>query len=1338
MNNKNDIEIPLLDKSKPATTKDVSASQLLDHIVETFDTPDKYWGEYSKLRYLTFTDVNLYVARINNQQNRPLEVRDLPLPYNHYNIIKKTAILEKEWNQELRKSNPSLIWALYRTYKDEFYNSGVMMFLVFLGRIFSTMTLGKTISYISEGTLEDELDKSGLIRQAIAFAIIFLFTNWLNTHYWSYIFILGARIRMSIVGLLFKKIQSVSLSSLQEINIGKVINLLANDLNDIDTGYLFMWPLILSPLNFILTAWMMWEYFGLYTILSILALILAVFASQYISKKTQQPRVQKNSITDERIKLTNEIIECIRLIKMYAWEKPFRAIIEKLRDKEFAAIIRLYVIEVLGGAISEQAVYISAYIMFSIYTWLGGGLLTPEKVYASIMVLGFVRMWCIQFPHSGRMFIVNAKVIQKRVQDILYIPEVLDSDQSRPIDSPKSVSFYNYTAYWSKKAQKPCLENINLALNAGEVTAVIGKIGSGKTSFLLSFLKEIPETQGHLYCKGTIAYVEQEPIIFSGTVRSNILFGLEYDEELYNKVVKACSLTADFRQFADGDMTLIGERGINVSGGQKARISLARALYSRSDIYLLDDPLSAVDSKVARHLFENAIRSDLLKDKIVILVTHHISFAKESDRILVFDEGKIVADGKFEQLKSKNIDLLNLFTKEAGEEHERKMSRKKSSVAEESTQVEEEEQPKKFKEEQTVVTFQTYINYIKASGNMKSAILIFSLYVGQYAFFVGFNRFMGYWAHIQEEYYKTNGTLEGFNHAFYVGMGFLVTLGYFLTRYFKTLLSAKFFVGTHTALHAQMILKITRSVTSFFDITPVGSILNRFSNDLGQLDKATWQSLHDALSGLLSVVVLTLTVVAMNPLVILPCIIIGLGLARVRAVFAKPTQESKRLDLSSRSPLYSEISATINGLLIIRVFRQGGRIVKNFLELVYQNSRAMIFQQRTMRLFGLLLDIWLYVLTVAGIFLYIYISFSSVIDPGIFGMALSLLLEISNSSSYFIKQTLQMDINMQSTERVLKYCKLKEEAPDQVPEVDNEVLKEHGGMWPSKGEIVFKDVFMKYAPDLPYVLNGLNFTIPAGTKVGCVGRTGAGKSSIIQILFRMFEIENQPGSEIRIDGVNTKEVGLDLLRRNLSIIPQTAVIFTGTIRRNLDPFSQYSEQELWDVLEEVNLKNYVQSLEKKLDTDMTVSTTVFSAGQKQLVCLARAILRKSKIIVLDEATANVDIGTDNFIQEKINEKFKDCTVLTIAHRLTTIAHYDKILVLDKGRVVEYDAPYKLLVNEIGDNEITRTNGVFASMVKNTGRNTAKRIFEIAQMKYFNKKVSIIQAEEAQEEAEQDI
>jgi len=1127
--------------------------------------------------------------------------------------------------------------------------------------------------------------------------------------------------------------------------------LLANDLNDLDFGVAFAWPFILTPVTLGLSAYVMWDYFSYFTLVSIGYLVLSLFVSNKISEMTKDPRIEKNAITDERVKLTNEIIECIRLIKMYAWDKAFRKAIETLREREFVSYLKLFRLQAFGRAVTEMASYMAAYFMFVLYV-LAGDVLTPEKVYATLMILGFVRMWCIAFPYWGRNFMVGARVLQARVEGILNIKDVMTVDEATVTTEKKTLAhhkasleilspalpskdiapifFREYSAYWSTNANKPCLSNLNLTIRPGEVTAVIGKIGSGKTSFLLSMLREIPKTMGSLSSKGSVAYVEQEPIIFSGSVRENIMFGKTFDDHLYHKVVRACNLQSDFTQLSDGDKTIVGEKGVTLSGGQKARVSLARALYSRSDIYLLDDPLSAVDSKVARHLFNYAIKGDLLKGKVVILVTHHISFAKEAEKIIVFDEGKVIAEGSYQELSSQQLDLLNIFKKEHKQVEEeaptlrkitsmRKTSiREDGSVVEEEVPVEDEADKKQFHEEEPVVTFATYKNYLKASGKWNFFILMVLSFVVFQLSLIGYAKFMGSWALKHQAYtLENNGNPKGFEHAGYIIGGFFITMTFFVTNYMKSYLCAKYFAECNTNIHQIMLRKTTRALTSFFDNTPIGVVLNKFSNDLGLLDKTNWETVHNVLWGACMLFFAIGTVCIINPYVLIPSAIIFWGLVKIRNFFAKSSVETKRLDLMSRSPLYSEISATLNGLLIIRVFRQGGRFVQTFMDILYKNSRCLLFMQRTQGVFGMVVDLWLYLLTVSGIFLYIYMAFTTSLDPSLFGLAMVLMLDLCNGSSFVVKQTLQLDVNMQSAERVLKYCKLEEEAPE-YRDKDEEVRHRFKSGWPEKGHIVLNNVNMKYGEELNvYALKDLNFEIKAGSKIGVIGRTGAGKSSIIQALFRMTEIERKPNSEILIDGVNIAHLGVDMLRKSLSIIPQTAVIFTGTIRRNLDPFGDFSNFEIWQVLEEVKLRNYVEGLEKQLDTDMTVSNNVFSAGQKQLICLARAILRKSKIIILDEATANVDVETDNFIQDKINEKFKGCTVITVAHRLTTIAHYDKILVLEKGSVVEYDTPYRLLVEQEGDQKMTNTEGWFAKMVQNTGESMAHRIFEITYDKY---------------------
>jgi len=418
--------------------------------------------------------------------------------------------------------------------------------------------------------------------------------------------------------------------------------------------------------------------------------------------------------------------------------------------------------------------------------------------------------------------------------------------------------------------------------------------------------------------------------------------------------------------------------------------------------------------------------------------------------------------------------------------------------------------------------------------------------------------------------------------------------------------------------------------------------------------------------------------------------------------------------------MLSTVPATVQGLVIIRAYHQGGRLIREFMDMVYNNAKTFTFLTKITRLFAFALDTPIQLLTILGIWIFISIMSGYNISPGLVGLSLMYLLKIGSSSTQIIRQSLQVDINMQSAQRMLDYLEIKSEALDQIPEVDSQVERTFQRKWPSKGEITFNKIFLKYREELGFALKGLSLHIPGGLKVACVGRTGAGKSSIIQALFRMVEIEQgneYQDSSIKVDGVDIGSIGLHLLRSRLSIIPQVPVVFAGTIKRNLDPFDKLTNDEIWRVLEDVGLKDYVGTLPNKLETDMTVSSSVFSAGQKQLMCLARVIISQSKVIILDEATANVDVETDNFIQNTIMEKFKDCTVLTIAHRLITIANYDKVVVIDNGCVTEFDSPYSLLVERIGDDSITK-NGMFADMVRSTGKGMSQKIFEIAREQFY--------------------
>jgi len=619
------------------------------------------------------------------------------------------------------------------------------------------------------------------------------------------------------------------------------------------------------------------------------------------------------------------------------------------------------------------------------------------------------------------------------------------------------------------------------------------------------------------------------------------------------------------------------------------------------------------------------------------------------------------------------------------------------------------------------ITFSTYKKYIDQSGSYKSFFGILT-YCGVYAaIFIGFSRLLGYWSQENYEFefhrnQEPNSYPNEFNHTPYIIAVIFLGLFALFGDALKFILCNNFILKTNSNMHTNALDKISNAPVIFFDKTPIGTALNRFSNDLGILDKGNAELLPNVLDGCFYVFMRMIALVIINPFLTVPVAFVTFMSLKIKLFLQKPVMETKRIDLTSKSPLYSDISATINGLLIIRTFRQCSNFVNKFMKLIQINSQAFLYMDRTLKFFAVLMSIALDGLMVLGTFICIAVAYYTNFDAGLFGLALLMFQEIAGYGNWLVRISLQVDINMQSVERIIDYYQLDSEPPKHLPQ-DNRLHQK----WPCDGQISFNNVYMKYRPELDYVLQGLTFQISPGCKVGIVGRTGAGKSSIIQVLFRMAQIETKiPGSSIEIDNVNISDIGLELLRKSISIIPQTPVVFTGTIRRNLDPFDEFTDSDLWHTLSEVNLKSYVEKLEGQLNTDMSMSSSVFSAGQKQLVCLARTLLRHNKILVLDEATANVDIETDEFIQKKIIERFRDCTVITIAHRLITIANYDKIMVMDKGRVAEYDSPYLLMVKSKGDKSITKTDGIFAQMVLKSGEGVANKIFNIAKDKYVNK------------------
>ena len=1191
----------------------------------------------------------------------------------------------------------------------------------------------------------------------------------------------STKLRLVIISLLYTKLEKISFYNAQKANLGKIINIISGDMNTLEIKMLFMMFFFCIPVTIFTFLTILSVNFGVVpAFASILPSIIVFSLSIALQKSNENMYRKRNHYTDERIKLANEVIEGIRLIKMYGWERPFKEIIDRIRNIEIKQILRINTANFLDRTLAFASTFILAFILFIVY-YSQGNVLSVDLVFSTLQLFDIYRIYVFMMFGTGFQLVFEVKVILQRIIDVLEIDEQKPSNteilSSQPLSDETAMQFSNYDVYWSQydlENNKPVLKKISTVFLKNKTYAIIGKVGSGKTSFLYTLLHEIPYSKGHYYKNPllSIAYVEQEPFIMAASLRANILFGKPLNSNLYKEVIYACALHKDFLNFENGDLTEVGEKGVTLSGGQRARISLARALYSEADIYLLDDPLSAIDAKVVRHVFRKAIK-EKMKGKCVILVTHQIQFIEEVDEVVLLNEGSIEKQGKpnlfveiIEEFSRKNeemamafdnlskdeldnieIKIENYYTKAQILEHHKKQSIKSKLVHRKTFDDYDfnkffSNKNQLYKDEGTEKpekTFTIILRYLKQLHSPGFILLTFIFFVCAELARFGIVRIFGFFSTIEPE-------------MVFIYNGVLIVV-FFILCFLKFRFVSYLILRANNNIHHSMFHSVIRTTIEFFDTNPTGRTLNRFSNDINIMDNVMNLTLGDLLDLSFYYISMLVTIFVLNPyflVLVFVTIILYISLMRY---FYIVLSDSKKIDLANKSPIFAFFSSTVQGLLSIKIYKKYSFFQRKFMNLVHHYARSNYMHYRVTRTFAFSIEMISITFTCIAICLLILI----IEDSSYFGMCLIYVMLLGEVIQWFLRQIIAIITIFNSVDRALAFTNLPNEGKmrRQYDSVlisskklqkddlwDRKRIPSHKFLsdspqllkistseiplvikqdWPQFGGVIFNNVFMKYRAGTPMVLKGLSFSIAPGEKVGCVGRTGAGKSSITQALFRLINMEKQEGSSLKIDGVDIRDIGLHTLRHSISIIPQLPFVFSGTIRRNLDPLNEYTDEKLWDVLEDVELKKAVEAQPEKLLTDMTQSNAVFSTGQKQLICLARAILKNNKILILDEATANVDLETDKFIQTKIKEKFNKCTMLTIAHRILTIANYDKVLVLEKGMSKEFDHPFNLLVKEENDKEITQES-FFAELVRNTGEAVSKQIFDLAREKYFEKKM----------------
>jgi len=982
--------------------------------------------------------------------------------------------------------------------------------------------------------------------------------------------------------------------------------------------------------------------------------------------------------SDQRLKLLANTIEGIRLIKLYAWEQPLTRLITKARYLEFLALVRKYLIRMCWVTIFASGHGAVFLFTFWVHVAMGEELRIAEVVGVMTIVLSLQFYVCFMCSYSLDMLAI-IRVACQRMTSILNLAEVVE--QRTPASVQFAIEVDNLSASWSDEVATEFGENLitaeneactlhkcNVQVRKGELCMVIGAVGSGKSSLLRALLSELKYCEGAVRLSGSCAYVEQEPWIISATVRENVLMGRPMQEERYRSTCEACCLTEDFAIMTHGDLTIIGDRGVNLSGGQKARVALARAVYSDSDVYLLDDPVSAVDAHVGAGLMEKCI-CGILRDKTRILVTHQTQFLPRSDQAVVLKHGTVLAAGPYQSLLEDPLcrDVIESY-KSREEEVDKPCV---SAETKPDLIVKDNKQDEKsiIKEDMSSgsVPIRIYFEYlVGAYGTRWVFLALVVAYVAVLLPYLALPFWLQHWA-AQDKWEQQS--------MYYAEVTGLLVLGLIVACVLRNAFVYTTMLQASKNLHNLAVRRLIDTPAAFFDANPSGRVMNRLSRDVGLMDDALTYFFTDTLHYFFLFTGYVVVIIVLNPYTLLP---LALAIAVVVFLLKKVVpvaRDIRRVELITKSPIFSLLTQSVGGLTTIRAFGLQSNLTSQMLQLATKNLRAFFHFQAQMRVYQMYTDYASVVLIVVNIF--VVVSLKGTIDSDTIGIGMSFSVVILSLMSFLCKMSVETENFMTCTQRLVEYSKLPSEG---VYALQPFAV--------SSGSVQFQGVSMKYREHLDYVLQDLTFSIPAGSKVGIVGRTGAGKSSILQALFRMVPIAK---GTILVDGVDIGTLGLHDLRRQLSVIPQSSFLFHGTTRDNLDPFQERTDEELWGALEAVELASYFSGLKQQLSTLLT-GDVALSAGQKQLLCLARAILRKNKILIMDEATANVDKQTDALIQRKIRERFTGCTVIAIAHRLKTIIDYDFVMVMSRGQCVEFDSPKALLC----------TDTEFARMAEATG------------------------------------
>ncbi|KAF3811135.1 Multidrug resistance protein fer6 [Colletotrichum gloeosporioides] len=1263
-----------------------------------------------------------------------------------------------------------LLWALHETYFFEFWLGGFLQLMSTIFQVMSPFTLRYLIQFANDAwDAANQGQPPPAIGKGIGLVLGVTFMQILQSlgtnHFIYRGMMIGGQSRAVLISAIFEKSMSLSgrakAGGLKEgvkpqsddkgkkkekngkkvdakgpaisgdgtgWGNGRIVNLMSVDTYRIDQACALFHLTWTAPISCVITLVVLCINLSYSALAGFALLVAGIPLLTRAIRSLFKRRKAINKTTDQRVSLTQEILQSVRFVKYFGWESAFLERLKEIRSREIHAIQILLAIRNAINAVSLSLPIFASMLSFITYAKTNNAL-NPAEVFSSLALFNGLRIPLNLLPLVLGQ-VVDAWSSLKRIQEFLLAEEQEEEVVYKP-EGENALEMHNGGFTWertptqesektvggkggkkapaqpaaAKKTEEPVtssgdstgdgastlveeerepfkLQDLNFEIKRDELVAVIGSVGSGKTSLLAALAGDMRKTSGEVVLGASRAFCPQYAWIQNASVRDNILFGKDMDKAWYQEVINACALRPDMAMLPNGDLTEIGERGITISGGQKQRLNIARAIYFDSDVVLMDDPLSAVDAHVGRHIFDNAILG-LLKGKCRVLATHQLWVLNRCDRVIWMEGGKIQAIDTFDNLMRDHRGFQQLLETTAVEEKEDDAPPTNLTEAPAADKKKNKKGAALMQQEERAVSsvpWKVYTDYIRASGSILNApFLIFLLLLSQGANLMT-SLWLSYWT--SKKYPLSDAQYIGV----YAGLGAVQALLMFI---FSLLLSI---LGTNSSrvMLRQAVTRVLRAPMSFFDTTPLGRITNRFSRDVDVMDNNLTDAMRMyffTLAMIISVFALIIAffhyfAIALGPLFVF--FILAASYYRASA------REVKRFESVLRSTVFAKFGEGLSGVASIRAYGLKSHFIADLRKSIDEMNAAYYLTFSNQRWLSTRLDLIGNLLVFTVGILVVTSRFS--VPPSIGGLVLSYILGIVQMIQFTVRQLAEVENGMNAVERIQYYgTQLEEEAPLHTIEVRPS--------WPEKGEIIFDNVEMRYRANLPLVLSGLSIHVRGGERIGIVGRTGAGKSSIMSTLFRLVELS---GGHITIDGVDISTIGLHDLRSRLAIIPQDPTLFRGTVRSNLDPFSEHTDLELWSALRQADLvpagANLGDARSKDpsrihLDSVVEEDGLNFSLGQRQLMALARALVRGSRIIVCDEATSSVDMETDDKIQNTIATSFRGRTLLCIAHRLRTIIGYDRICVMDAGRIAELDTPLALWQRE---------GGIFRGMCDRSG------------------------------------